>query len=272
MTETQIKTLETLAKVQYMTIKQMLNFGIYNAESTARKHLKSLVNMGILDVHNFGVQVGIGKLPSLYGLTPKGVRFVADNLHIPLEEIKASKSNKGEVRANRDFHHRVGLIDSLLAILKHLEQQGIIDQWSELYFRKYGMHAPKRTAITLEDGSRLEADSILHFTDQTDKKRFYLIEFYEDREQVERIRRALLKHGEAIATGKPSEALNLSVGHRTLLIFRHEHTARAIIRFLSSNELFTAIKDRFLITTHQAIQENAFKNWVTGSGQACNLY
>lgn len=272
MTPNQEKALETLAKVQYMTIRQMLDFGIFPSEITARRHLKDLVLMGILDVHNFGVQVGLGKLPSLYGLTPKGVRYTAENLHIPLAEIKASKSNKGQIHANRDFHHRIGLIDSLLAILKHFEQNNITDQWNELYFRKYGMHAPKRTAIPLEDGSRLEPDSILHFTDPNDKKRFFLIEFYQDDTTIERIRRALIKHGEALATGTPSEALNLSVGHRVLLIFRHDHTARAIMRFLGENEAFSEIKDRFLITTHEEIKKDPFKNWVTGSREPSNLY
>lgn len=272
MTPNQEKALETLAKVQYMTVKQMLEFGCFPTEVTARRHLKDLVNRGILDVHNFGVQVGLGKLPSLYGLTPKGVRYVAENLHLPLEEIKASKSNKGQIHANRDFHHRIGLIDSLLSILKYFEQVGITDQWSELYFRKYGMHAPKRTTITLEDGSRLEPDSILHFTDTNGKKRLFLIEFYQDDTNIERIRRALIKHGEALMTGKPSEALNLSVGHRVLLIFRHDHTARAIMRFLGENEAFSEVQDRFLITTHEEIVKNPFSSWVTSNRQSSNLY
>lgn len=272
MTPTQDKALEYLSKVQYMTLAQMIEMDVFKSESTARRHLKDLVERGFLNVQNFGVQVGVGKLPSLYGLTPKSVQYIADNFYISPENIKISKSHK-EIRAYRDFYHRVGLIDSLLAIYRYLESLNTADIWSELYFRKHGEHAKKRTAIDLLDGSRLEPDAILHFTDPiANRKRLYLIEFYEDSEQVERIRRALIRHGEAIATGKPSEALNLTVGHRVLLIFRHEHTARAISRYLQEAEEFRAIQDRFLITTHNAIKFNPFENWIDGKGENLTLF
>jgi hypothetical protein len=272
MLKEQIQTLETIGKVQYCTLKNIMEQGFYNAESTARTHLKDLVGRGLLNIHTFGVQVGAGRLPNLYGLTPAGQRYLVEEQHHDPDQIKTSKSNRKEMKAPQDFQHRTGLIDSMLALHQHLDQIGAGKVWTELYFRKHGMHEPKRTAIELEK-YRLEPDAILHFHDQkADKTRLYLIEFYEDSEQVERIRRALRRHGEAIHTGSPSESLGLSVGHRVLLVFRYEHTARAVMRFLHNDGQFSEVQNRFLIITLEALKKDPFGQWASPNGQKASLY
>lgn len=271
MTPQQTKILELAGRVQYVTIRHLLEQGIFNAEYTARTHVRDLVSRGLLNVHNFGVQVGFGRLPALYGLTPSGVRYLTDEEYHDPKNIKASKSQKAEMKAPRDFHHRVGLIDSMLAIFRYLDSVEIRDEWSELYFRKHGMHEPKRTAIELE-GGRLEPDALLRFTDETGRVRLYLVEFYEDEHEVERIRRALTRHAEALKNGQPSIVLGVQVGHRVLCVFRHEHTARAIMHYLETTPEYKEMVNRFLCVTLDALKKDPFGQWATPNRAKTTLY
>jgi hypothetical protein len=107
--------------------------------------------------------------------------------------------------------------------------------------------------------------------DGIEKKRFFLIEFFEDSTNTERAKRALLRHAEAIESGAPSTALNLGVGHRVLCIFRHEHTARAIMNFVKETQALRAIADGFLFKTHESIWKDAFDHWGTASMEKVNI-
>jgi hypothetical protein len=98
------------------------------------------------------------------------------------------------------------------------------------------------------------------------------VEFYEDIANNERIRRAIFRHSEAIHSGAPSTALGVSVGHRVLLIFRHEHTARAIIQFMQETPELEAVGERFLFKTHESIIKDAFDNWANYRGEKVNIY
>lgn len=275
MHEKQTKTLELAGRIQYVTINHLYQAGIYTAKSltTTRVHLRDLVRSGFLTESHYGVTRGIGRLPTLYGLTPKGVRYLVECEDHEADHIKASKSNRNqehEVRAPADYFHRVGLLDCVLSCLLMLDSIGRREDFLELYFRRYGMHEPRRTSIELESG-RLEPDAILQFT--TDERaRLYLIEFYEDSDKVERIRRAILRHAEAMHTGAPSKALGVSVGHRVLLVFRHEHTARAIMKYIQETEELADIADRFLFKTHESMLKNAFDNWATYQAEKCSIY
>lgn len=275
MHEKQLKTLELAARIQYFTLDHLYQAGIYDTPSktTARGHLKDLKAYGWITESHYGVSRGLGRLPALHGLTPKGVHYLVDVENHEAEKIKSSKSNKNqeyETKAPADYFHRVGLLDSVLSVLLMLDQAGTKEDFLELYFRRYGMHEPRRTAIELE-GGRLEPDAIFCFTGDG-KKRLYLVEFYEDSANVERIRRAIFRHAEAIHTGKPSTALGLNVGHRTLLIFRHEHTARAIMNFINETPELAEISDRFLFKTHESVLKDAFDNWGTSSKKRVNIY
>lgn len=184
MLEKQRQTLELAGRIQYFTLDHLYQAGIYDtpSKSTARGHLRDLKAYGFLTESHFGVSKGLGRLPALYGLTPKAVRYLVDVEGHQLEAIKVSKSRKNqeyETRAPADYFHRVGLLDSVLACLLTLDKLGTREEVLELYFRRFGMHEARRTAIELE-GGRLEPDAILSFTTDT-KKRLYLVEFYEDR-------------------------------------------------------------------------------------------
>ncbi len=274
MTPAQTKSLELAGRVQYFTLTQALEQDVYQSETTARRHLRDLVGRGFLNENNYGVQAGAGRLPILYGLTPAGVRYLVEAENHDPATIKASKSNRNqahEIKAPRDFHHRTGLIDTMLALFRHLDFAKCSEQWSELYFRKHGMHEPKRTSIELADG-RLEPDAILKFKDEHGKTRFYLIELYEDSDQVERIRRAVNRHAEALATGAPSLALGVQVGHRVLCVFRHDHTARAVMRYIRETPALADIQKRFLFVTLEALKRDPFDQWAYPSEEKTNLY
>lgn len=273
MTPSQTKMLLMLARVQYLNTSQMLRYGIFNAEITLKRHRKNLLDRGYIFSSAYGVQAGVGKLQALYGLTNKGAKYLVDFEYIDPEKIKVSQTHKGEIKAPRDYHHRTGLIDSILAILAHLEALETREEFLELYFRKYGQHEPKRTQIKLENGSNLEPDAILHFKDPEEgRDRLYLIEFYEDSEQVERVRKSLQRHEEAIRHGTPSDALGVQVGHRVLCVFRHEHTARAVMRYLATDPIFTDIQNRFLCITLDALKADAFNQWATPKHTKTTLY
>lgn len=274
MTPAQTKSLELAGRVQYFTLAHLLRLQVFQSETTARRHLRDLVERGFLHARNFGTNARQGKLPTLYGLTPAGVRYLVDVENHDPATIKASKSNRNqphEINAPADYFHRVGLIDAMLALFQHLDAVGARNEWSELYFRKHGMHQPKRTSIELESG-RLEPDAILHFDDPSGKKRLFLVELYEDSDQVERIRRAVNRHAEAIATGAPSLALGLQVGHRVLLVFRHSHTARAVMDYIQKTPAFADIQSRFLFVVLEALQQRPFDSWATPDGRQARLY
>jgi hypothetical protein len=275
MHEKQRRTLELAGRIQYFTIDHLWQAGIYTTPSkdTAWRHLKDLKAYGFLTESHYGVSRGLGRLPALYGLTPKAVRYLVDVEGHELETIKASKSNKNqewETRAPSDYFHRVGVLDSVLSCLLMIDQQGTKEEVLELYFRRFGMHQPRRTAIELE-GGRLEPDAILSFT-ANQKKRLYLIEFYEDSANNARIERAIMRHAEAIDTSAPQTALGLAVAHRVLLIFRHEHTAKAILKFIQTNSYLEAVAPCFLFNTHERIIENAFSSWGDYRNKQINIF
>jgi hypothetical protein len=274
MHEKQRQTLELAGRIQYFTLEHLYQAGIYTSPSktTARVHLRDLKAYGFITESHYGVSKGFGRLPALHGLTPKAVRFLVDTEGHQLEKIKVSKSRKNqdyETKAPADYFHRVGLLDSVLACLLMLDKTGTKEELLELYFRRYGMHEPRRTAIELE-GGRLEPDAILSFT-STAKNRLYLIEFYEDIANNERIKRAILRHAEAIHSGAPSTTLGVAVGHRVLLVFRHEHTARAIMRFIHDTPELQDVGDRFLFKTHESIVNDALDHWGTCKGERVNI-
>lgn len=275
MHEKQLQILELAGRIQYFTIKHLWQAGIYTTPTTttAKEHLRDLKKYGFLTESHYGVSRGLGRLHTLHGLTPKAVRYLVDEEGHQLETIKASKSNKNqeyETKAPSDYFHRVGLLDSVLACLLMLDQVGTKEEILELYFRRFGMHQPRRTAIELE-GGRLEPDAILSFS-TNQKKRLYLMEFYEDSANNERIKRALSRHAEAIEEGTPSTALGLSVAHRVLLVFRHEHTARAIMKFIQEAPELEDVADRFLFKTHESILKDAFDNWATCDSKKINIF
>lgn len=275
MLEKQRQTLELAGRIQYFTLDHLYQAGIYDtpSKSTARGHLRDLKAYGFLTESHFGVSKGLGRLPALYGLTPKAVRYLVDVEGHQLGAIKVSKSRKNqeyETKAPADYFHRVGLLDSVLACLLTLDKLGTREEVLELYFRRFGMHEARRTAIELE-GGRLEPDAILSFTTDT-KKRLYLVEFYEDSANNERIKRGILRHAEAIHSGAPSTALGLSVGHRVLMVFRHDHTARAIIQFMRETPELLEVADRFLFKTHESIKRDALDHWGSYRGEKVNIY
>lgn len=275
MHEKQRQTLELAGRIQYFTLDHLYQAGIYTtpSKSTARIHLRDLKAYGFITESHYGVSKGFGRLPALHGLTPKAVRFLVDTEGHQLEAIKVSKSRKNqeyETKAPSDYFHRIGLLDSVLSCLVMLDKAGTKEEILELYFRRFGMHEPRRTAIELEDG-RLEPDAILNFT-ANGKKRLYLVEFYEDSANNERIKRAIFRHSEALHTGAPSTALGVSVGHRVLLVFRHEHTARAIMKFMKETPALADVGDRFLFKTHESILADAFDNWADFKGVKTNIY
>lgn len=275
MHEKQIKTLELAGRIQYFTLDHLYQAGIYDtpSKSTARIHLRDLKAYGFITESHYGVSKGFGRLPALHGLTPKAVRYLVDVEGHQLEKIKVSKSRKNqdyETKAPSDYFHRVGLLESVLSCLLMLDKKGTKEEFLELYFRRFGMHEPRRTAIELESG-RLEPDAVLSFTSDT-KKRLYLVEFYEDQANNERIKRAIFRHSEAIHSGAPSTALGVSVGHRVLLVFRHEHTARAIIKFMKETPALEDVGDRFLFKTHESIMKDAFDHWADFKGVKTNIY
>lgn len=275
MHDKQRQTLELAGRIQYFTLDHLYQAGIYDTPSktTARGHLRDLKAYGFITESHYGVSKGFGRLPALHGLTPKAVRYLVDVEGHQLEKIKVSKSRKNqeyETKAPSDYFHRVGLLDTVFSCLLMLDQKSTKEDFLELYFRRYGMHEPRRTAIELE-GGRLEPDAVLSFTTDT-KKRLYLIEFYEDQANNERIKRAIFRHSEAIHSGAPSTALGVSVGHRVLLVFRHEHTARAIIKFMKETPELANVGDRFLFKTHESIIKDAFDNWADYKGVKTNIY
>jgi hypothetical protein len=275
MHEKQLQTLELAGRIQYFTLDHLYQAGIYTtpSKSTARGHLRDLKAYGWISESHYGVTRGIGRLPALHGLTPKAVRYLVDFEDHQADSLKVSKSRKNqeyETRAPADYFHRVGLLDSVLALLLTLDAQGLREDFLELYFRRFGMHEPRRTTIELE-GGRLEPDAILSFTAKG-KKRLYLLEFYEDSANVERVKRSLLRHAEALASGAPSLALGVKVGHRALLVFRHDHTARAVMKWIRETPELADVAPRFLFKTHESILKDAFDHWGTPNGERVNIY
>jgi hypothetical protein len=277
MHEKQLKILELAGRIQYFTVPHLWQAGIYTTptQTTAKGHIADLKKYGFLTESHFGVSKGFGRLHALHGLTPKAVRYLVNEEGHELERIKASKSNKNqeyETRAPADYFHRVGLLDSVLACLLALDKLGVREDVLELYFRRFGMHQPRRTAIDLPRlGERLEPDAILSFT-TAQKPRLYLMEFYEDSTKVQRIEKAIFRHAEAIAEGTPRKALGLSVGHRVLLVFRHAHTAKAIMQFIQDTPELEDVADRFLFKTHESILNDAFDNWATFDKKKINIF
>jgi hypothetical protein len=271
----QLQVIELGARIQYFTIEHLYQAGIYMSPSrtTARGHLRDLRNYGWLTETHFGIARGIGKLHTIYSITPKASRYLIEYENHRAETIKLTSSKRTqdyETKAPADYFHRVGVLDSVLAVLLTLDKQGIREDFLELYFRRYGSHLPRRTAFELE-GGRLEPDAVITFT-ADEKPRFYLMEFYEDYANNERIKRSLLRHAEALASGVPSIAMKLSVGHRVLLVFRHEHTARALMEWVATTPELADVRERFLFKTRDSIVKDAFDQWGYAKGERVTIY
>ena len=273
----QVQMLELAGRVQYITINNVFQAGIFTtpSQTTARRYIKDLVNFGLLDKRSHGVSRVGGKLPTLYTLTPKAKTYLVNSENNNPEEIKIGKSNKNqtyETETLSDYWHRTGLVDSVLSILLYLDQQGIKEDVLELYFRRFGIHEPKRTALILEDETRLEPDAILSFK-VDGKPKIYLIEFYEDSDRLERIKKSMFRHAEALGNATPSTALNIpNTAHKILMIFRYEHTARAIMEWLHTTEYFEEIQDYFLFKTLDSVLLEPFDHWALPNKRKTTLY
>jgi hypothetical protein len=271
----QLKALELGARIQYFTIEHLVQAGIYADMTRAwtRKHMRDLKAYGWLSESHYGISRGFGRLPALMGITPKASRYLIEYEGWKPERIKMSKSERNqeyETRAPADYFHRVGVLDSVLSLLLMLDREDIIEDHLELYFRRFGMHQPRRTAIELEDG-RIEPDAILSFT-REGKPHLYLIEFYEDPTDMARVKRSLLRHREALRTGAPSEAFGLAVGHRVLAIFRHEHMARKTMEWVRETPELASFADRYLFKTRESIIKDPLDHWGTAKTGRVTVY
>ena len=132
LTETGEKILEQLAVFRFLTADQLRRLGaspdINHIRQTANRLAK--VRPAFLGKMDYGSQVGHGRLPVVYYLTPQGAGVLAE---LRDEDESKIQYPRGRVDAKTDYHHRLGCVEFRVQLSQALKRPHFLTKYWAYY-------------------------------------------------------------------------------------------------------------------------------------------
>lgn len=256
-TEIQGNVLEALAKYKFLTLKQMLEIGVWTAHyQYLRKQVSSLRDRTkpLVACNNFKVpQPRKGKVESMYYLTKKWKDALIHELQIPEEDIKIPI---GKTVAYKDYLHRKNTIDFQIQLEKRSSTIGLEVSQFDTYFDKVGnnrvaKNLKAKTKIIIREDEYFIPDAVFRLRHQNESEKFFLFEMYNGKD-TSYIIRQLHKHARALVAKSTHKQFNLdeSKSYTILLLFQFEWIYKALIERVQRNEWeFAYVQKYFLCKT-----------------------
>ena len=259
LTEKQTKVLCALARYKFLTYSQMQRLGIERHRSNLSNVMTSLRDRRVSYVrkipHQFGVE-------AKHYLTKKGKDLLCNMDLVPEEEIHFPK---GIITVEtQDQKHRTSIIDIQIELDLAALQSGVDVLFCDRYFDTTGSNKrakklKSKTALLYEDSKTLKPDMI--FKLKTPKQEeLYLLELENGKDAQKAVPKCLM-HGKAILRGSANHVYNHPRGYRTLWIFEHASTMRAVQEKISTLNFFTHLHEYFLFKPLETISTDFFSGW-----------
>lgn len=260
-----------LARYQMLTYQHLIDLGIDKHKSNLYKYLKPLRqtrsnlvdSMYITDDHAGRDNI---KKEVMFYLTPKGVKFLVDELEMKEELIKYPKGKR--FLLTTDTHHRKQFIS---CAIKAFEDCEIL--WHDFYYEQDNRR--RKTRIDLDKGY-IESDML--FLAHKNKPYLYAME-YERKPDIKRIVEKLEQYMYAIAQGQPATYL-VAQGKMqkprdiaVLYIFEDEKKMHSVIDRLKQNPSIDKFKNNFFFKSFEVIGETKFPDhWLNIYKQRVSMY
>lgn len=229
-TPVDIRILERLARYRFMTVAQLIAAGA----GKDRKHLGQVLSRLVRQKHvgmlAWGVRPGLGRLPRMYYLKPRGAAALAAYHR---EEASLYRPVKTTPKFTVDHLHRRYCVDCHIALDRAMDAEG---GTIAAYAAYYGGPGPQpgpdgadkadAVKIRLTGGRTLIPDAVFDLERGDGRRQLHALEVCLDRGGTDRRRivRQIEAHCEAIQDGALSDALGLNRGYRLLCVFETGHS------------------------------------------------
>lgn len=261
--------LENLGTYQFMTPQQMVMSGISpNIKTIRDKLLKQLIRRKkpLVNVFDFGFVPTVGRLSKIYCLSQNGAYVLAESLGVDVQEIQYPK--RGVQFAN-DYFHRKFCIDFHIKFRNWCRETDKEVFQYDNYFGKVkgGQGYISQTAVNLESGTRLIADSIASFDE-----RMFALEMHNTK-QTAKIMRQLETHLIAMK----EKAISTKYQHLkicpVLSVFTHKGTMEATKkRLLDKVPYFLKFKGGFLFNFLEDVEQDITQGWHAIDNQPVDFF
>lgn len=277
-TSIQCNVLEALAKVKFMTLSQMLDFGV---GTTQYKYLwKQVASLrdrkrSLIDRRSFNTAERLGRVEDLYFLTKRGRQVLIYDLQVPEEEIRMPI---GKIIAYKDYHHRKSTIDFQIKLLQWAKANTFQIPLFSAYYDKIGDNRSGKNLTTLTkiefEGDQFFIPDALFLLQSTERERLFLFEMHNGHDTL-RLLKQLHKHAHALVGRYTHRKLNYDSqkSYSIILLFEHTSTKQAFIkRLIKKGAAFRDIQQFFLCKSMEEMNQGDFDlGWQTIFGEEKNL-
>lgn len=206
-------------------------------------------------------------------LTKKGKEVLMELNGIAEEEIQFPKGII--TTSTKDQKHRTWTINFQIEMDLASIGQGVEVLFCHRYFDTTGNTRDRdlksKTAVFFEENRTLKADMIFLLQVAEGQQELYLWELENGRDSGKSMDK-IIEHGKAILRGHVNEKYNFQGAFRSLWVFEHEGTMKAVLRRLKDNRFFANMKEYFLLKAQKDIGEDFFGGWRNLDGEERNMY
>jgi len=262
--------LESLGKFQYLTTSQFMALEV----TKNKRHLYAVLQKLEGKKHspvkklNFGVLPTVGKLHSIYHLTPRGADI--------LEQVGVSgvRYPKSSVMFTRDYFHRIGSVDVHIAFEQWANKTGGLINRFETYYdrgrKSIKGRATPRTTVRWQD-NQITPDGVCLLTGFDDVQRLCAIELHRGRDML-RLDKQLIQYAKAIEAAAIETAYDYKAAVRIILIFTDPPALQTCQKRMQKLGFCNKIAARFFLKTSDELAENLIENWQDSNGKTKKLF
>ncbi|MEM6820329.1 MAG: hypothetical protein AAF558_00110 [Verrucomicrobiota bacterium] len=260
LTRHRLSAIKGLARYQYLTLEQFLRLNV----STSKSNLSNRVLIPLRNNRPALVQCnkrGAMK-EDVYCLTKRGATEA--ELQMGISPVYYPKDG---IQYERDFEHRTGTIDFMIALDQWAASHDSTVEFIHTYFQGTGSQQgackfQRATEFTLRNRRKFVPDATfrLHMSDH--EKRLFVFEYHRGNDSG-RIEAQLLQHTQALAEGLVSDHYEHPFAHFVLSIYEQESTKAAVMSRLRKLAAFQPFSDCFLFQTLPSLAHSFSKGWKT---------
>jgi len=265
LTETEERIIEAIATFRFLTPKQMTRVGVtknkrhlYNTLAGLRKPARKLVWM-----FDYGTAIGLGRLPTVYVLTPFGAALLANEIRRDGEIIPVHKKKPRKV--NSQYLHRLYCVDFHIAFWLWAREAGAAIDFFHAYYDPWvreggsGSRVPQ-THMRLKNGQTFIPDAVLSFTMPDGVQRVCLFEMWRGRPTYVSTERNLMIT-KAIEERVIERTFNYDHEPRILSVFDNARGMELVQERLAGMAAFTPFSPLFFDKTCEEVEATFVEGW-----------
>lgn len=266
----EVAILESLGRFQYLTTTQFMALEVTKNKRHLYAILQKLEGKKYSPIKklNFGVLPNVGKLHSIYHLTPRGAEV--------LEQASLSwvRYPKSSVMFTRDYFHRIGCVDVHIAFEQWANKTGGFLTRFETYYdrgrKSIKGRATPRTTVRWQD-NQITPDGICLLTGSDEVERLCAIELHRGRDML-RLDKQLLQYAKAIEAAAIETAYDYKAAVRIILIFTDPPALKTCQKRMQGLGLSGKVLARFFLKTTDELADSLIEGWQDEKGNKKELF